>query len=70
MRMLFLILIKWYMVGFCQKGHTFYRTADAFQQFTVSKRELLSQVDASSTKDDDDDDVMEVEDQLTECRWR
>ncbi|KAL5067077.1 hypothetical protein RYX36_017964 [Vicia faba] len=56
---------------FLSKGQTFYRTGNAFQQFTLSRRELSSQADASSKKDededgDDDDDDMEVEDQLTE----
>ncbi|CAI8619832.1 unnamed protein product [Vicia faba] len=56
---------------FLSKGHTFYRTGDAFLQFTVSRCGFLSQADASSTEDDDgdgdnDDDHMEVEDQLTE----
>ncbi|CAI8619831.1 unnamed protein product [Vicia faba] len=56
---------------FLSKGHTFYRTDDAFLQFTVSRCGFLSQADASSTEDDDgdgdnDDDHMEVEDQLTE----
>ncbi|CAK8571187.1 unnamed protein product [Lathyrus sativus] len=51
---------------FLSKGHSFYRTGNAFQQFTVSRRELSSQADASSTKDDNDDDDMEIEDQLIE----
>ncbi|XP_058724060.1 pentatricopeptide repeat-containing protein At1g80270, mitochondrial-like [Vicia villosa] len=50
---------------FLSTGQTFYRTGNAFQQFTLSRRELSSQADASNKKDDDDDDL-EVEDQLTE----
>lgn len=48
---------------FMSTGRSFYRTGHASMKFTVSRRELSSQADASSTKDDDDD---EMEDQLSE----
>lgn len=51
---------------YLSNGQTFYRTGNAFQQFTLSRRELSSQADASNKKDDDDDDDMKVEDQLSE----
>nr|XP_012571138.2 pentatricopeptide repeat-containing protein At1g80270, mitochondrial-like [Cicer arietinum] len=51
---------------FLSTGHTFYRTGHASPKFTVSRRELSSQADASCTKDDDNDEEMEMEDPLIE----